>query len=293
MRRSTSRRCPTVSGLGLRRSCGSVSQAGKCITSAPGRSASSAGPSDSARRPVGAITNSAPAAPGGATPLEQRRQQRGAEALDEREVGVDGRRGCGIPERVRLFEGAHDPGNCHRTSLRAPADTRSAAPAAGAPMTHRMSAVSDSGETTPPARLPPAPPPVPPLTAGSAVRSAAVPPYAAAADRRPRARAPARAVRRTAASGQPQYAAPPSPGPGAVRSAGYPTRRLPSRSTPLAVRTAAGRSQPGLRARRRSRTPAGGVLHRLRRATAPTRRSPPAAPPPAAPGSGSSLWCSR
>ena len=53
-----------------------------------------------------------------AAPLEQRREQRGVEALDEREVRVDGCRGHGIPERFSLFEGAHDPGNCHRTSLR-------------------------------------------------------------------------------------------------------------------------------------------------------------------------------
>ena len=62
--------------------------------------------------------------PGGAAALEQRGQERGVEALDEREVRIDGCRGHGIAERLRLFEGAHDPGNCHRTSLRAPADTR-------------------------------------------------------------------------------------------------------------------------------------------------------------------------
>ena len=109
--------------------------------------------------------------PGGAAPFEQRSQQRGIQALDEREVRVDGRRGRGIPERVRLFEGAHDPGNCHRTSLRATKDNSDGPPpAASAPMTHRMSAVSDSGETTPPAQPASTAPPVPPLPP--------VPPYA-------------------------------------------------------------------------------------------------------------------
>ena len=65
---------------------------------------------------------------GGSAALEQRGQERGVEALDEREVRIHGCCGCGIPERVRLFEGAHDPGNCHRTSLRAPVDTRLARP---------------------------------------------------------------------------------------------------------------------------------------------------------------------
>ena len=73
-------------------------------------------------------TNSAPARPAARRRSSSDGQQRGVEALDEREVGVDGCRGRGIPERLRLFEGAHDPGNCHRTSLRAPADTRSPAP---------------------------------------------------------------------------------------------------------------------------------------------------------------------
>ncbi len=165
--------------------------------------------------------------PGGATPFQQRSQQRSAQALDEREVGVDGRDGRGIPERVRLFEGANDPGNCHRTSLRATEDTRTASPAAGAPMTHRMSAVSDSGETTPPAQpasgappvppLPPVPPYVPP-----------VPPYAAAAGYPP---VPGGQPTRYAA---PQHPAPQHPAP-PVRRTAVPgtasTRHRPHRST--------------------------------------------------------------
>ncbi len=129
MRPSTSSRRPTISALGLSRSCGSVSHAGKCSTSAPGSSAPSAGPSDSARRPVGATTRRTPGLPGAAAALEQGREQRGVEALDEREVGIDGCRGHGIPERLRLLEGAHDPGNCHREeSTRGPGGR----PAAGA-----------------------------------------------------------------------------------------------------------------------------------------------------------------
>ena len=81
------------------------------------------------------------AATGGAAPLDQRGEERGVEPLDEREVGVDGCRGRGIPERVRLFEGAHDPGNCHRTSLRAPGDTRSPERTRGAA---RTSGLADS-----------------------------------------------------------------------------------------------------------------------------------------------------
>jgi len=60
----------------------------------------------------------------GTAALEQGGQERGVEALHEREVGIDRCRGRGIPERLRLFEGAHDPGNCHRMSLRAHTDTR-------------------------------------------------------------------------------------------------------------------------------------------------------------------------
>ena len=59
----------------------------------------------------------------GAAALDQGGEQRSVEALDEREVRIDGCRGHGIPERLSLLEGAHDPGNCHRTSLRRRTDT--------------------------------------------------------------------------------------------------------------------------------------------------------------------------
>ena len=114
---STSSRVPTISALGLSRSCGSVSHAGKWSTSAPGSSAPRAGPSASVRLPVGAIARMM-----GGLPDARRRSMSAArsgsiQALDEREVRIDGCRSHGIAERLSLFEGAHDPGNCHRTSL--------------------------------------------------------------------------------------------------------------------------------------------------------------------------------
>jgi hypothetical protein len=61
---------------------------------------------------------------GCAAALDEGGEQRRVEAFDQREVGIDGCCGDSILKRLCLFEGAHDPGNCHRMSLRAAADTR-------------------------------------------------------------------------------------------------------------------------------------------------------------------------
>ena len=60
---------------------------------------------------------------GGTTAFDQGGEERGVEPFDEREVGIDGCRGHRVPKRLSLLEGANDPGNCHRTSLRPTADT--------------------------------------------------------------------------------------------------------------------------------------------------------------------------
>ena len=57
-RRSASMRLPTVSALGLSRSCGSVSQAGNSTISASGTTLASAEPSASASRLVAVIASS-------------------------------------------------------------------------------------------------------------------------------------------------------------------------------------------------------------------------------------------
>ncbi|GAA0498542.1 hypothetical protein GCM10009532_23260 [Microbacterium aurantiacum] len=53
-----------------------------------------------------------------ASSFEESGDEGGVQAFDEREIGVHGCRGDGIPKRFGLFEGAEDPGNCHRRSLR-------------------------------------------------------------------------------------------------------------------------------------------------------------------------------
>ncbi len=59
----------------------------------------------------------------GSAAFDERREQRSTQPFDEREVGVDRGGGHRVPERLCLLEGAHDPGNCHRTSLSAGPDT--------------------------------------------------------------------------------------------------------------------------------------------------------------------------
>ena len=120
------RRRPTVSALGLRRSCGRVSHAGKSSTVASGTWAARAGPRDSARRPVGVIASSTaadrPAHVAGAARREAGRRVRPRARTPHRRRPPPARRGR-TPSRssARTI-----PENSHRTSLRLPGDTDAA-----------------------------------------------------------------------------------------------------------------------------------------------------------------------
>ncbi|GLJ62108.1 hypothetical protein GCM10017576_22380 [Microbacterium barkeri] len=55
--------------------------------------------------------------------LEEAGEHRGVQAVDEREIRIDGRRGERVAEGPVLFQSTDDSLNSHRRSLVAPSDT--------------------------------------------------------------------------------------------------------------------------------------------------------------------------
>ena len=134
-RRSASRRRPTISALGLSRSCGSVSQAGNSTISASGSQAAERGAELSDSRPVAVTTSSACGQPASARLLEQAREQRGAEPVGEREVGVARRVREGVVERGGARKRRMiNPEVITRPSLRRAPDTAPARACAESPV---------------------------------------------------------------------------------------------------------------------------------------------------------------
>ena len=107
-------RLPTVSALGLSRSCGRVSQAGNSTTMACGAMLASASRSDSESRPVATMASRAR---GGRLAREEAGDERRAKPVHDGEVGASVGLGERLVERAGARERRDQALEYHRISL--------------------------------------------------------------------------------------------------------------------------------------------------------------------------------